>query len=203
MPPTHPACADPVSTSGRPLRAPALYVAGGATASDSAKLVMRLPVPPAWDDRPPSARAAERRARKAYFAALDALHLGEVREDAVGKLQQLVGDIRSSTARHALEHLLRVFGFVRRGAPGPVLVPPAAPWERVTIGVPAESWTADRARLLDRYEWPLEWLRMRRFVAGKALVIDWYPLPHASVGTREPARSLSAARARRRLQGAA
>jgi hypothetical protein len=162
---------------------------------------MRLPCPPAWDDRPPSARAAERRARKAYFAALDALYQGEVREDAVGKLQQLVGDVRSRTARTALEHLLRVFGFVRRD--GPVLVAPAAPWERVTIGVPADVWTTDRAKLVDRYAWPLEWLRMRRFVAGKSLMIDWYPIPQASAGMREPVRPLAAARARRRLQGAA
>jgi hypothetical protein len=203
MPSTHPACADSVSTSGRPLRAPALYVAGVVPAAQSSPLVMRLPIPPAWDDRPPSVRAAERRARKAYFAALDALNLGEVREDAVGKLQQLVGDMRSRTAKQALEHLLRVFGFVRRGAAGPVLVAPAEPWERVTIGVPADVWTADRAKLVDRYAWPLEWLRMRRFVAGKALVIDWYPLPQASAGAREPVRSLAAARARRRLQGAA
>jgi hypothetical protein len=192
-----------VSSSGRPLRAPALYVAGGAAAFDSNKLLMRLPCPPVWDDRPPSARAAERRARKAYFAALDALYQGEVREDAVGKLRQLVGDVRSSTARRALEHLLHVFGFVRHGAPGPVLVAPPAPWERVTIGVPADVWTSDRVKLEERYAWPLEWLRMRRFVAGKSLVIDWYPLPQASAGPREPVRALAAARARRRFQGAA
>ncbi|MGZ8456858.1 MAG: hypothetical protein ACXWZ4_09695 [Gemmatirosa sp.] len=182
---------------GRPLRAPALYVAGGANALESDKLPMRLPCPPFWDDRPPSARAAERRARKAYFAALDALYQGEVCEDAVGKLQQLVGDIRSSTARGALEHLLRVFGFVRRSEPGPVLVAPPAPWERVTIGVPASDWTPERSKLAERYAWPLEWLRMRRFVAGKTLVIDWFPLPAASVGMREPVRARATARARR------
>ncbi|WP_284348631.1 hypothetical protein [Roseisolibacter agri] len=189
--------------TGRPLRSPALYVAGGSTSDGQDPLFLRLPSPPSWDDRPPSARAAERRARKAYFAALDALYQGQVSDEAVDKLQRLVADVRSTSARSALEHLLRVFGFVRREESGPVLVPPAAPCARITIGVPAEEWDADRARLAERYAWPLEWLRMRRFVAGKALVIDWYPLPASSAGAREPVRSLAAARARRRYRGAA
>jgi hypothetical protein len=192
-----------VAQTGRPLRSPALYVAGGATALDLDQLFVRLPCPPAWDDRPPSVRAAERRARKAYFAALDALYQGQVNEDAVEKLQRLVSDVRSTTARRALEHLLRVFGFVRRGAERPVLVAPSAPCARITVGVPGDAWDPDRSRLAERYAWPLEWLRMRRFVAGKALVIDWYPLPASSAGAREPVRSLAAARARRRYQGAA
>ena len=203
MSPTIPARAHTVAYSGRPLRSPALYVAGGSTTDDQAPLFLRLPTPPCWDDRPPSARAAERRARKAYFAALDALYQGQVSDEAVSKLQRLVADVRSTSARGALEHLLRVFGFVRREEARPVLVAPPAPCARITIGVPANEWDADRTRLADRYAWPLEWLRMRRFVIGKSLVIDWYPLPAASVGGREPVRSLAAARARRRYQGAA
>ena len=200
---TIPARAQSVPQTGRPLRSPALYVAGGATAIDIDKLFLRLPTPPSWDDRPPTARAAERRARKAYFAALDALNQGQVNDEAVHKLRRLVEDVRSTTARRALEHLLRVFGFVRRGGERPVLVAPPEPCARVTIGVPADEWDADRARLAERYAWPLEWLRMRRFVAGKSLIIDWYPLPAAPEGAREPVRSLAAARARRRYRGAA
>ena len=188
--------------NGRPLRAPALYVAGGAATPEADPLLFRIPSPPTWADRPPAVRAAVRRARKAYFAALDALYHAEVNDEVVGKLQRLVADVRSSTARRALEHLLRVFGFARRSA-RPVLVAPATPCTRVTIGVPAEEWAADRARLADRYAWPLEWLRMRRFVVGKALVIDWYPLPPMPVEAREPVRAPRPARARRRLQGAA
>jgi len=190
-----------VAQIGRPLRSPALYVSGGATL-DLDRLLVRLPCPPAWDDRRPAVRAAERRARKAYFAALDALYQGQVNEEAVEKLQRLVADVRSTTARHALEHLLRVFGFVRRGAKRPVLVAPSAPCARITVGVPADAWDGDRNRLAERYAWPLEWLQMRRFVAGKTLVIDWYPLAAPSAAAREPVRSLAAARARR-YQGAA
>ena len=203
MPSTFPARAKSVAQTGRPLRSPAIYVAGGATAIDMDKLFLRLPSPPSWSDRPPSARAAERRARKAYFAALDALHQGQVNDEAVDKLQRLVEDVRSTSARRALEHLLRVFGFVRRDGVKPVLVAPSAPCARVTVGVPAEEWDADRTRLAERYAWPLEWLRMRRFVAGKSLIIDWYPLPASSPGAREPVRSLSSARARWRYRGAA
>jgi hypothetical protein len=146
-------------------------------------------------------RAAERRARKAYFAALDALYRGEVNEDAAGKLRRLVTDVRSLTARSALEHLLRVFGFVRREAVA-VLVAPPVPCERVAIGVPGAQWTPDRERLPERYAWPIEWLRMHRFVAGKALVVDWYPLPEASRAV-SPIRAVGAPRPRRGLRGAA
>ena len=190
------------SVPGRPLRAPALYVTGSPGAG-GAPISFRLPCPPAWDDRPPAVRAAERRARKAYFAALDALSRGEVNEDAAGKLRRLVTDVRSLSARGALEHLLRVFGFVRReAAEGPVLVAPAEPCARVAIGIPAAQWSTDGARLADRYAWPLEWLRMHRFVVGKALVVDWYPLPDLP-GAASPVRPIGTHRARRRLRGAA
>ncbi|MDF1502900.1 hypothetical protein [Roseisolibacter sp. H3M3-2] len=189
------------SAPSRPPRAPALYVTGS-PAAGAPPLSFRLPVPPSWDDRPPTARAAERRARKAYFAALDALYRGEVNEDAAGKLRRLVEDVRSLTARGALEHLLDVLGFVRRTAPaGPVLAAPTTPCERVAVGVPPRHWTTDRARLAERYAWPMEWLRMHRFVAGKALVIDWYPLPESAAAA--PTVRPLPARSRRRLQGAA
>lgn len=190
------------SASGRPSRAPALYVTGSPGAGES-PIAFRLPCPPAWDDRPPVVRAAERRARKAYFAALDALYRGQVNEDAAGKLRRLVTDVRSLSARAALEHLLRVFNFVRRGgASGPVLVAPPAPCERVAIGVPGAQWTTERERLAERYAWPLEWLRMHRFLAGKSLVVDWYPLPEAA-GVVSPVRPIGAQRSRRGLRGAA
>lgn len=192
---------DHVSAPGRLLRAPALYVQGVAS-SDAPPIAFRLPVPPTWDDRPPSVRAAERRARKAYFAALDALHRAEVNEDAVGKLRRLVTDVRSLTARGTLEHLLQVLGFVRRtAAAGPVLVRPPVPCARIAVGVPVDSWTSDRDRLATRYAWPLEWLCMHRFAVGKGLVIDWYPLP-ATTGTVTPGRALAAVRAKKQ-RGAA
>lgn len=191
-----------MSATGRSLRAPALYVTA-TSAPDSPPLSFRLPCPPAWDDRPPAVRAAERRARKAYFATLDALYRGQVNEDAAGKLRRLVSDVRSMVARHALEHLLRVLGFVRRTEQdGAVLVPPATPCARVTIGVPLAAWRAGQDTLAVRYAWPIEWLTMHRFVVGKGLVIDWHPLPESVGGSLTPTRALAAVH-RRRLRGAA
>jgi hypothetical protein len=161
-----------VPNLGRPPRAPALHLSGfpGLAAP------FRLPLPPDWAGRLPAVRAAERRARKAYFAALDALHLGQVNEDAVGKLHRLVADLRVGTANRAVEHLLRVFSFARR-AGEPVLSAPDEPLARLTVSVPAEFWSADRERMAARLAWPLEWLRMRRYVVGKELEIDWRMLP--------------------------
>jgi hypothetical protein len=133
-------------------------------------------------------RAAERRARKAYFAALDALHLGEVNEDAAHKLQRLVADLRVGTANRAVEHLLRVFTFARRAA-RPVLSPPREPLARLTVSVPAELWSTDRERMAARLAWPLEWLRMRRYVVGKELEIHWRMLPGSTPAAPAPVRA--------------
>jgi hypothetical protein len=168
---------------GRPPRAPALHVTGrlpGAAPS------YRLPLPPIWPGRSFTARAAERRARKAYFAALDALHLGCVNEEAVGRLQRLVADARGGVTVRPLEHLLRVFGFVRRSAGRPALVAPAEPLPSVRVGVPAELWATERAHLATALAWPLEWLEMRRFVVGKGLQIDWHPLAAAAAASVAP-----------------
>ena len=110
--------------------------------------------------------------------------------------------MRSTTARQALEHLLRVFGFVRRKSEGqPVLVAAPVPLAAVRIGVPAEQWSNDRVELAQRFAWPLEWLTLRRFVVGKALLVDWYPLP--AVSSSAPAARPTPVRARRRFTDAA
>src|SRR5690606_12666609 len=62
-----------------PMRAPALYVSGFVDRETDGAVVpfnFRLPCPPSWDDRLPGAWAAERRARRAYFATLDSLRTG-------------------------------------------------------------------------------------------------------------------------------
>ena len=184
---------------GRPPRAPALYVSGRLPGLAAP---FRLPLPPDWAGRPPAVRAAERRARKAYFAALDALHLGHVSEDAVGKLHRLVADLRVGTANRAVEHLLRVFAFASRTAGRPVLPAPSEPLARLTVAVPAELWSSDRERMAARLSWPLEWLQMRRFVVGKELEIEWCPLPGTAPATPRPVRARPAYFRRRMAQAA-
>ena len=147
-------------------------------------------------------RAAERRARKAYFAALDALHLGQVNADAVGKLHRLVADLRVGTANRAVEHLLCVFACAGRAPGRPVLPAPCEPLAEVTVTVPAELWSADRERMAARLAWPLEWLRMRRFIAGKELEIEWRLLPGAAPATPQPVRARPAYFRRRMAQAA-
>ena len=147
-------------------------------------------------------RAAERRARKAYFAALDALHLGQVSEDAVGKLERLVADLRVGTANRAVEHLLRVFACASSAAGRPVLPAPGEPLAQLTVTVPAELWSSDRARMAARLAWPLEWLRMRRFVVGKELEIEWRLLPGAVPVAARPVRARPAYFRRRVAQAA-
>jgi hypothetical protein len=147
-------------------------------------------------------RAAERRARKAYFAALDALHLGQVNEDALGKLHRLVADLRVGAANRAVEHLVRVFAFAHRLGGQPVLIAPSEPLAQLTVAVPAEFWSSDRERMAARLAWPLEWLRMRRFVVGKELEIHWRLLPGSTSATPAPVRARPAYFRRRLAQAA-
>ena len=184
---------------GRPPRAPALYFSGRLPGLAAP---FRLPLPPDWAGRPPAVRAAERRARKAYFAALDALHLGQVNGDAVGKLDRLVADLRVGTANRAVEHLLRVFAFVGRTGGRPVLAAPGEPLAQLTVTVPAEMWSSDRERMAARLAWPLEWLRMRRFIVGKELELEWRLLPGTVPATPQPVRARPAYFRRRMAQAA-
>jgi hypothetical protein len=187
-----------VPLPGRPPRAPALYVTGRLS---GVQPTYRLPLPPTWPGRPIAARAAERRARKAYFAALDALHLGHGNDEAVGKLQRLVADVRAGVANRPLEHLLRVFAHARR-ATRPSLVPPPEPLAHVKVGVPLELWATERARLAVALACPLEWLQMRRYVVGKGLLIDWYPLSGVAAFGLPPLPEPRPASPRRILAGA-
>lgn len=145
----------------------------------------RLPLPPRWDDGHPNAWAAERRARKAYHAALDALVSGQVNETAVRKLAGLLGQDRSRSARAGMQQLMRVFGHVRWVARGaPVIARPPAPLVRVTVVAPPPG-VGDRGettpeRLRARYAWALEWLRTRGIVASRGVALEWKVGPPGS-----------------------
>ena len=162
--PSHPA----------PARAPALYLTGRPSSDPSAPVFRcRLPCPPSWDDRAPGARAAERRARRAYFAALDALHTGAVDEDDADKCARLARELKSNAARGAVMHFLRIFALVRRTGGAPVLRAPAAPIDELTITAPPVGVT-EPDLLAERFRWALEWLDARRYVVGgKRLRVDW------------------------------
>lgn len=156
-----------------PARAPALYLTGRPSSDPTAPpFRCRLPCPPSWDDRAPGARAAERRARRAYFAALDALLTGAVDEADAEKCARLAGELRSNAARGAVTHFLRIFALVRRvGAP--VLPAPPEPLDTVTITAPPVG-VAEADLLASRFRWALEWLDARRYVVGgKRLRVEW------------------------------
>jgi hypothetical protein len=141
---------------------------------DTVPFAFRLPCPPAWDDRLPGAWAAERRARRAYFATLDALRTGAVDPVETAKIERLLADLRSNTARAAVRHFQRVLDFVERLGSREVLPVPAEPMKAVVIGAPPVPATSTRpADLATRYRWALEWLSTRRFVASKGLRVEW------------------------------
>ncbi|MHB1224130.1 MAG: hypothetical protein ACYC2G_08835 [Gemmatimonadaceae bacterium] len=145
----------------------------------------RLPCPPTWDDRLPGAWAAERRARRAYFATLDALRTGAVNAVETAKIERLLADLRSRTAQTTMRHFQRVIDFVGRPGGGAVVPAPAEPMTAVVIDAPPLPVASTRpVDLATRYRWALEWLSTRRFVASKGLRVEWRvrrPTPSAGM----------------------
>lgn len=131
-----------------------------------------------WEDRRPSAWAAERRARRAYFTALDALRTGQVDEVEAAKVDRLHDDMRSDSARSSLRHFRRILGTVR-GAARPILPTPPAPLAVLTITAPPSNGCMTPAALAERYRWALEWMNARGYVVPKGLRLEWQvrPLP--------------------------
>ncbi|HEY0971577.1 MAG TPA: hypothetical protein VGE02_11475 [Gemmatimonadales bacterium] len=168
-----------ITQSPTPTRAPALYVSGTLEhGEDGASLpvAFRLPCPPVWDDRRPAAWAAERRARRAYFATLDALRTGSIDPTEEAKIGRLIEDLRSQSASKTIRHFQRVLEHVRDLAGSPTLPNPPCPMKRVVITVPAPSSSRPRraSDVAARYRWALEWLEARRYVAaGKELRLEW------------------------------
>ncbi len=163
--------------SPAPTRAPALYVSGFVDRETDGAVVpfsFRLPCPPAWDDRLPGAWAAERRARRAYFATLDSLRTGAVNPLETAKMERLIGDLRSQTARASLSHFQRVIRFVERWGAGAVVPSPPEPMAAVVITAPPNPSGSSRPpELASRHQWALDWLSTRRFVVTKGLRVEW------------------------------
>ena len=158
-----------------PMRAPALYVTGFAEREPGGTVTpfsFRLPCPPTWDDRPPGAWAAERRARRAYFATLDALRTGTIDPQDEVKISRLLDELRSGTAATAVRHFQRVLAYVHHLAGRPTLPAPPAPMRAVVITAPPPG-PVRPVEFEARYRWALEWLDARRYVVSKGLRIEW------------------------------
>lgn len=156
----------------RAARAPAIYCRllddeNGTTRS------FRLPCPPSWDGTPTKGWAAERRARRAYFAALDALRTGQVADVERTKLQRFVSEVRHGSVKTHLEHLRKVFDFAHTTDGAPVLRKPERPVSRVELTVPVTDINCRPAQLELWFAWTIEWLRTRGYTAGRGLRIDW------------------------------
>jgi len=156
-------------------RAPAVYFAGIPAMSGAEPYHFRLPCPPNWTNARFAGRAPERRAKKAYFAALDAMRTGTVDPEQAAKLGRMLGEATTRSAQTVLAHLVRVMEAASRVAGRrPLCPPPPAPLGAV-IATTTLSWAPEMGDPMDRLEWPLEWLRTRRYIVSKGLDFRWQP----------------------------
>jgi hypothetical protein len=159
-----------------PRRAPALIMNGRAASDDDTKYRFRLPVPPAPSSGAFAAHAVERRAKKIYFAVLDAMRTGTVDPALRGRLSRLIAEARPR-ADHMLRHLVRVLDAVSRRAKetggAPLLPLPPAPMAEINVTI-AKARDADCSAQTaqEMLRWPLEWLQTRGLALAKSLHID-------------------------------
>jgi hypothetical protein len=157
------------SSEGTSQRAPALYFEG--RFHDGTPIGFRLPLPPRVTPRG-GVRAFERRAKNAYFAALDALRTGVPRPEHVSKLGRLILEVRHSGPAEVLDHLLRVCNAAATVAGGTPLVPqPESPLQSIQVTYRSARTIAEN-EVADLLAWPLEWLRTRGYVVSKQLEVE-------------------------------
>ncbi|HKG92112.1 MAG TPA: hypothetical protein VKA84_09485 [Gemmatimonadaceae bacterium] len=151
-----------------------MYFAGAMRASGEPPTVFRLPVPPKLDEVRAAAWAIERRAKRAYFAALDAMRTGQVDPEQAAKLDRLLAEATTPAAQAVLGHLKRVMdAAVREGQTEPLLPPPPVAFDSI-VATSTDASVAAEADPTGRLAWPLEWLRTRGYVAGgKSLEYRW------------------------------
>jgi hypothetical protein len=159
-----------------PRRAPALILHGQAGEEDSKNYRFRLPVPPVPSSGTFAAHAVERRAKKIYFAVLDAMHTGVIDPALRGKLARLIAEARPR-ADNMLRHMVRILDAVSRQAKesdGATLLPrPDSPLTeiKVEIAKPADPTEGAAETAHDMLRWPLEWLQTRGLALAKSLHI--------------------------------
>ena len=136
-------------------------------------MVFRLPVPPKIEQVRSAAWAMERRAKKAYFHALDCMRTGQVDPEQAAKMERLLAEAASPAARTLLTHLTRVVAAAaHEGRTNPLLPPPEVPFDCVAA-TSSGSILRDHEDATSRLAWTLEWLRTRGYIAGKGLAFQW------------------------------
>ena len=166
-------------------RAPAVYFVGSvAGAASTDPVYFRLPSPPLLE-RARHAWALERRAKKIYFAVLDAMRTGRIDAEHAAKLGRLLADVSTRSARSWLHQLERALAAaLREGEKAPILPSLSAPLQEL-VGMVVVSH-AERVELSEgswkELSWPLEWMRTRGYIVTKGLQFSWQR-PRASLGS--------------------
>jgi hypothetical protein len=161
-------------------KAPMLRVEGRVPSNTDATIVFHLPLPPLAGAGARAVHALERRAKKAYFAVLDAMRTGIVDADRAAQVSRLAGEARArrsaDTASEALDQLVWVMGAVAAGVAGAPLLPHLSePLAVLVVGVTSASASAlvpsPSEALPEFLRWPLEWLQTRGFTVPTGLEV--------------------------------
>jgi hypothetical protein len=161
-------------------RAPMLRVEGCVSGSGKPLVVFHLPLPPLGGASLRAVHALERRAKKAYFAVLDAMRTGVVDAERSAQLRRLAGEVRTRRSggmvADALEQLVTVMGAIATGVAGAPSVPELnQPLVALVVGVTSGSTPlpVSAEALAELLSWPLEWLRTRGVTVTNGLEIHW------------------------------
>lgn len=158
-------------------RAPALMLQGRAAETGETPYHFRLPYPPIPNLGVYAAHAVERRAKKVYFAVLDAMRTGTVDPDARARLARLIAEARPK-ADDMLRHLMRVLDAVARNAREtggrPLLAVPPAPIDELHIELPTvnDSARGKSSGPTELLQWPVEWMQTRGLALAKRLQVN-------------------------------
>jgi hypothetical protein len=132
-----------------------------------------------------AAHAVERRAKKVYFAVLDAMRTGTVDPAVRARLARLIAEAKPR-ADDVLRHLMRVLDAVARNAREtggrPLMPPPPAPLAQLSVELIALSPAAVPGRsaaeaMTELLQWPLEWLQTRGVAVQKGMQVYLHPAP--------------------------
>src|SRR5579862_5520376 len=151
-------------------RAPALIVRGRSSSEGDTRYRFRLPVPPVPTAGSYAAHAVERRAKKLYFAVLDAMRTGVIEPTLRGKLTRLIIEARPRPD-YMLRHLVRILDAVarrtRETGGKPLLPLPADRLEDVDVSIASSPASTVHEAL----RWPLEWLHTRGLALAKTVKV--------------------------------
>jgi hypothetical protein len=163
-------------------QAPMLRMEGRVLGTGDVPVVFHLPLPPVAGAGARAVHAVERRAKKAYFAVLDAMRTGIVDADRSAQLARLAGEVRTgrseNTASEALDQLVWLMGAIAAGVIGAPLLPKLSePLVALVVGVTVTSASASALAprsaeaLAEVLRWPLEWLQTRGVIVTQGLEV--------------------------------